>query len=145
GAVWGGNTSVSAKARGLAGMVVDGAVRDASQIIELNWPVWAVGFNPRPPGKEAFGAINVPISCGGVQVQPGDIVVADLDGVVIVPLAMAEDVARAAKERWERDEAQAKRLEQGELALHIAGHDRTIERMGVREIDGRWLGAPLTL
>jgi regulator of RNase E activity RraA len=138
GAVWGGLTTLSAKVRGLAGMVVDGAVRDAIEIRDHAWPVWAAGFNPRAPGKSKFGAINVPITCGGARVEPGDVVVADMDGVIVVPRAQVEEVARLGQERAERDTEMAPRLEQGELNYYIGGFDKNVREIGVREIEGTW-------
>lgn len=132
-AVWGGLMSVSARALGLAGMIVDGAVRDAAEIIKLRWPVWAAGFNPRGPAKTEFGAINIPIECAGLRVNPGDVVVADLDGIAVVPLAEAEEVARGGQERFDREEALAKRLAQGELNYTLGGYDKIVEKLGIRE------------
>ena len=133
-AVWGGLMSVSAKALGVAGMIVDGAVRDAAEIIRLHWPVWAAGFNPRGPAKDEFGAINVPISCAGLRVSPGDVVVADLDGIAVVPLARVEEVAKGGQERYDREEALAKRLAQGELNYTLGGYNQIVEKLGIREI-----------
>ena len=83
--------------RGVAGMVSDGAVRDSGTIAELGLPLWCAGASaPLNLAKHHAVDMNVPIACGGVAVYPGDIVVADVDGVVIVPRDMAEDVARDA-------------------------------------------------
>ena len=72
------------KRLGLAGVVLDAAIRDTEELIELGFPVWAVGSNPNGPTKTASGRINWPISCGGISIHPGDLIVADADGVVVV-------------------------------------------------------------
>lgn len=80
------------KKLGLAGVVIDAAVRDTEELYELGFPVYAVGANPNGPTKNVPGRINWPISCGGVAVTPGDLVVGDADGVVIVERAKAESL-----------------------------------------------------
>ncbi len=74
----------TAKGIGLAGVVMDGAVRDVPELIEMGFPIFSVGSNPNGPGKVAPGRINHPISCGGIVVRPGDFIIADADGVVVV-------------------------------------------------------------
>lgn len=81
-----------ARRRGVRGFVVDGPVRDGAAIRKMEYPVFAKGLTPRGPYKEGPGEINVPISCGGASVCPGDLVVGDADGVVIVPRSSAEEV-----------------------------------------------------
>jgi regulator of RNase E activity RraA len=95
-AVWGDITSLIAKKKNLAGMVTDGLVRDIQGIRRLQFPVFARGAVPNSPFKDGPGQINVPISCGGVGVEPGDIVVGDVDGVVIVPGGILEEVVSRA-------------------------------------------------
>ena len=72
------------KKLGLAGVVIDGSVRDTEELRELGFPVWAIGANPNGPTKNIAGRINWPVSCGGVAVRPGDLIVGDADGVVVV-------------------------------------------------------------
>jgi regulator of RNase E activity RraA len=69
---------------GLAGVVIDGSLRDTEELRELGFPVWAIGANPNGPTKNVPGRINWPVSCGGVAVRPGDLVVGDADGVVVI-------------------------------------------------------------
>lgn len=90
--IWGELTTLIAQARGLAGMVTDGTVRDARAIVEIGLPVFARGLTPNSPLKHGPGKINTPITCGGATVRPGDIIVGDGDGVVVVPLEQAEAV-----------------------------------------------------
>ncbi len=98
-ALWGGTMSKLAHDRGVTGLVVDGAVRDLDEIEELGFPVFAAGVVPTPPLREGDGETGSAITCGGIAVSPGDLVVGDADGVVVVPRAgIAEIVAQATRE-----------------------------------------------
>lgn len=113
--IWGELTTLIGRARGLAGMVTDGAVRDSRQIIQIGLPVFACALTPNSPLKDGPGKINTPVICGGISVQPGDVVVGDADGVVVVPLDQAETVlervlAIQAKEAAIRAEIQSGQL-----------------------------------
>lgn len=93
-----------AAVNGLAGVVIDGAIRDAEAMKELDMPVFAAGVTPKGPYKDGPGEINVPVSCGGVVVNPGDIVVGDADGIVIIrpqdaPVILEKAKAKMAKEQ----------------------------------------------
>jgi 4-hydroxy-4-methyl-2-oxoglutarate aldolase len=90
--VWGELTTLIAQARGLAGMVTDGMVRDSREIFQIGLPVFAGGLTPNSPFNDGPAKINVPVTCGGIAVRPGDIVVGDADGVVVVPQEVAETV-----------------------------------------------------
>jgi regulator of RNase E activity RraA len=99
-AVWGELTSSSCVARGAAGLVTDGPCRDVEQVRALGFPVWARGTSPRDVhGRLEFGPHGVPVTVDGVAIAPGDLVVADADGVVVVPAAVADDVLRRAAEK----------------------------------------------
>jgi 4-hydroxy-4-methyl-2-oxoglutarate aldolase len=91
-AIWGELTTLMGQARGLAGMVTDGMVRDTHEIVAAGLPVFARGTTPNSPFKDGPADINLPVSCGGIPVRPGDIVVGDADGVVVVPRDQAESV-----------------------------------------------------
>lgn len=97
-ALWGDRMARLAAARGVAGVVIDGAVRDAAGIEELGFPVFAAAIVPTPPRREAEGETGVPIVCGGISVSPGDWVVGDRDGVVVIPAADVERIAASARE-----------------------------------------------
>jgi RraA family protein len=84
-ALWGDKMSKLAFERGLAGLVVDGAVRDVDGIETLGFPVFAAGSVPTPPARDRSGELDVPVRCGGLDVRPGDWVYGDADGVVVVP------------------------------------------------------------
>jgi 4-hydroxy-4-methyl-2-oxoglutarate aldolase len=87
---WGELTSLIGRERGLSGVVTDGVVRDSREIVEIGVPVFARGLTPNSPLKNGPGQVNVSVTCGGTIVRPGDILVGDADGVVVVPLEQAE-------------------------------------------------------
>jgi RraA family protein len=91
-ALWGDKMSKLALDRGLAGLVVDGAVRDVDGIAALGFPAFAVASTPTPPARERDGDLDVPITCGGLTVRPGDYVYGDADGVVVVPADLHDEI-----------------------------------------------------
>ncbi len=104
-AVAGGNVCAWAQHRGIAGFVVDGMVRDVAEVRTRGFPVFARGIVPIPGGKDKSGVLNGPVTCGGVRVRPGDVVVADEEGIVVVEAERAEEVLRAAEAKAARDAA----------------------------------------
>ena len=102
-AVSGGNVCAVAKRRGIAGFVIDGVIRDLAEVREDRFPVFARGVIPIPGGKQGPGELNNTIRCGGVQVSAGDVVVADEEGVVVVPAARQDAVLEAARKRAAKD------------------------------------------
>ncbi|KNY05228.1 RraA family protein [Microbacterium sp. GCS4] len=101
-----------AKAKGIAGFVIDGAVRDADGMREYGMPVFARAVTPAGPYKHGPGRLQVPIAVGGVAVNPGDIIVADADGVAVVPLAQAADIVVAAESVQTNEDGRRRDLEQ---------------------------------
>ena len=118
---WGEIASVGALARGLRGLVTDGAVRDTVSCRRLGFPIFSQGVSIKGTTKAYPGAVNVPIVCAGALVRPGDYVVADEDGVVVVPREEAEDVLRKAGERDQREAEIMERLRAGELTVDLLG------------------------
>jgi len=102
-AVAGGNVCTIAQKRGVAGFVIDGVIRDVGESRDKNFPLFARGRSPIPGSKEGPGEINHPIRCGGVVVHPGDVVIADDEGIVVVPLAKAEEVLKKAQAKADAD------------------------------------------
>lgn len=102
-AVAGGNVCAIAQKRGVAGFIVDGVIRDIGESRANGFPLFARGRSPIPAAKEGPGEINHPIRCGGVVVHPGDMVVADDEGIVVIPLANAEEVLKKAQAKAEAD------------------------------------------
>jgi 4-hydroxy-4-methyl-2-oxoglutarate aldolase len=106
-ALAGGNVCAVAQRRGVAGFVLDGVIRDVAEARELGFPVFARGVIPIPGTKSAVEPLNVPVRCGGVKVRPGDIVVADEEGIVVVPSARQELTFRAAQRQLTEEAAQS--------------------------------------
>jgi 4-hydroxy-4-methyl-2-oxoglutarate aldolase len=128
---WGEITTVAALARGIAGLVINGGVRDVAPIARRGFPVFAAAISMKATVKATPGTINHPIVCGGAAIRPGDLVLADDDGVVIVAQEHAEEVIAAAIEREEREAQVMRRLEAGELTLDVLGFREAITRRGI--------------
>jgi 4-hydroxy-4-methyl-2-oxoglutarate aldolase len=118
---WGELMTIAARHRGLAGVVIDGSVRDRLALARLGFPVFHLGVAPRPATKREPGELNVPVEIRGRRIEPGDLVVADADGVVAVPAGQAARVLEAAAELERREAEIAARLEQGETTMHVLG------------------------
>ena len=104
-AMSGGNVCAIAQQRGIAGFVVDGVIRDLAQVRELQFPVFARGVIPKPGAKTHIFPFNQPVMCGGVKVSAGDIIVADEEGIAVIPSSQAEQVYAIAKARTDKDAA----------------------------------------
>ncbi len=118
---WGDVMTAAAKARGISGLVIYGSIRDSAELAKGNFPIFCAGVCIRGTTKTKRAPINVPVMIGDVTVAPGDLVVGDDDGVVIVPVAQSKSAAWAAAEREASEEAICERLEAGELTLDIYG------------------------
>lgn len=129
-AVAGGNVCAVAQNRGIKGFVVDGAIRDLVEARENRFPVFARGVIPIPGGKEKIDTLNGPVTCGGVKVSPGDVIVADEEGIVVVPALRLDEILRKAQSRAEKDAATS--LEQWEPA-HRAKIEEILRSKGFQE------------
>lgn len=128
GGMWGELMTLAAQRKGVAGLVIDGAVRDVAAIRKMKFPVFAKAISPGGTVKETFGSINLPITCGGIVVEPGDIIVGDDDGVVVVPKAILQDVIEKAKKRMEREEEVKRLILEGKSTMEIYGFDELLKR-----------------
>jgi 4-hydroxy-4-methyl-2-oxoglutarate aldolase len=126
----------SLKARGAKGIVIDMGCRDAAEISEMKFPVWSRAISARGTVKATLGSVNVPVVVAGLQVTPGDVVVADDDGVVLVSRNEATRVVAAGQEREKKEAATRARLQKGELGLDIYGMRKPLEEKGLKYIDG---------
>ena len=138
GAIWGELVTLSAMQRGIVGVIADGGVRDVAIIRELEFPVWARAVAAGGTAKETLGSVNVPIECAGVIVNPGDLIVADDDGVVGVPLADLEEVLTKAKARDDREANIRKEIASGKLLYDMMGFDQKLKDRGMKEIPGTY-------
>jgi 4-hydroxy-4-methyl-2-oxoglutarate aldolase len=116
---WGEILSVAAQARGIKGMVTDGAVRDTEACRRLGFPIFSQGVSIKGTTKSYAGAVNVPVVCAGVTVHPGDYIVADDDGIVVAPRAQVEEIIARGRQRDQREAEIMQRLREGELTVDL--------------------------
>lgn len=127
--------ATSVRAHGGIGLVIDSAVRDIADLNAMGFPVWARAVHAQGSVKETPGSVNVPIHFGGTRIDPGDVVVADDDGVVIVPARTAAGVLEAANTRLAKEEDKRARLAAGELTLDTDGLRDKLVELGVQWVD----------
>lgn len=139
GALWGELASVCAKVKGLAGVIIEGAVRDIDAIREMRFPVWFTMISAGHSEKRGPGSVNLPMVCGGALVEPGDVVVADGDGVLVIPRARLVDTVAGARQRGAKEAAMRARLEAGELLYNVANMGAAFDAAGIAVRQGTWL------
>jgi 4-hydroxy-4-methyl-2-oxoglutarate aldolase len=138
GAQWGTLAALDAERKGLAGVVVDGCIRDVDALAERRYPVWSTAISPAHPDKRGAGAVNVPIRCGGVLVHPGDVVCADGDGVLVLAHAHLAAAVEKGEARMAHEDVAAAAIATGKSLFDLHDLGRAFAASGVPERDAHW-------
>lgn len=127
--------ATSLRARGVAGLVINAGVRDVADLTAMDFPVWAKAISAQGTVKATLGSVNVPITCAGQLVHPGDVIIGDIDGVVVVPRHDVADVVIAGQQRLAKEEKNRERLRAGEAGLDMYGLRAKLKDLGVVYVD----------
>lgn len=135
GAQWGDLATRYALNKGLAGVVVQGCVRDVDQVRALELPVWSTHIWPMHPDKRGHGFVNAPVVCEGVEIRPGDLIVADGDGVIRIPRGEASKVVAAATEKMKKEDQVAEQVRGGAAVWELSGAAAIYASLQIAEVD----------
>jgi len=127
--------AVSARARGVVGLIIDAGTRDVADLTTMEFPVWSKAVHAQGTVKATAGSVNIPVVCAGATINPGDVIIGDADGVVVVPRQQAADVARLGAERVAKEQTSREKLRKGELGLDFYGLRAKLTELGVEYVD----------
>lgn len=127
--------ATSCKAHGIAGLIIDAGVRDVADLTTMQFPVWSKAISAQGTVKNTPGSVNVEVVCAGALVCPGDVIVGDQDGVVVVGREIAGEVARLSIARTEKEQKSRARLQAGELGIDFYGLRAKLKELGVEYVD----------
>ncbi len=127
--------ATSCQARGVAGLVIDAGVRDVADLTALDFPVWAKAISAQGTVKATRGSVNVEVVCAGALIRPGDVIVGDLDGVVVIKRELAAAAAALGQKRLENEAQSRAKLKAGELGLDFYGLRAKLKELGVEYVD----------
>lgn len=138
GALWGGHLAFDAKVVGLAGTIVDAPIRDTHSIRRLQYPLWATGVSVSRSEKNGYGYVNMPVTCGGKIINPGDIIVADDDGVLAFPPSYIASIVATVRAKARDDADIRRRVEKGERLFDTQGFGQLLAMKGIQILDRVW-------
>ncbi len=127
--------ATSLRARGVAGLVIEAGVRDVADLTAMDFPVWAKAISAQGTVKATGGSVNIPVTCAGQLIRPGDAVIGDVDGVVVVPREDVVEVVLAGQQRIAKEEKNREKLRAGELGLDMYGLRAKLKDLGVVYVD----------
>lgn len=140
GALWGDVAATYAMEKGLAGVVADGPVRDTDALREMGFKAWSTIVSPAHPEKRGPGSVNIPVVCDGVRIEPGDIIAADDDGVLVIPVRLAAETIERARRRNDSEHDIRRQIKNGKSLFDILNMQKNLDAANVEVVDGLWSG-----